>query len=265
MRPGPLLIVRTLMRSLAVLPLLALVSACAVGGGDEPSTTPRRDLAGRPSPLPTDLAPLPGASGGPTAEPTAGVSAPGGPGSADPRPGQSSSPQPGSSGGGPGPAAPYRAVTTTSDLQHDNDPSSPAYADLLSVGIEDDGTHARVTVTVRGTLPARAAADEVMGIGVDLYRQGNVGRESDYQLFADGEPSGWYAYLQTPKGFVRYPGQFALGGGRLVFTVPWSAIGSPHSGRFSGYVDWTRSSSAVTGNDASNDYAPTVGTSAYSR
>ena len=121
-----------------------------------------------------------------------------------------------------------------------------------------------MTVTVAGDLPLRAAAGETIGIGVDLYRSSS-GRESDYQLFADGEPDGWFAYLETPRGFVRYPGAFALGGQRLVFTVPWRAVGSVTAGRFSAFADWSQRTSAVTGNDASNDSAPALGTSAYSR
>jgi hypothetical protein len=241
---------------------VALLSGCAVGG-DQTTDTPRRDLAARPSPLPSDLPAPPGVGPTSSAGASASHSAAPTPGAPGQRPTSAPTASPG--GGQSGPAAPYRSVTTLNDLRGDADPSAPGYADLTNVGIEDDGTHARITVTVAGTLPTTTATDEVMGIGVDLYRQGNTGRESDYQLFADGEPTGWYAYLQTPKGFVRYPGQFALGGGRLVFTVPWSAIGAPRSGRFSAFVDWTRRSSSVTGNQGSNDYAPALGTSAYSR
>jgi hypothetical protein len=105
-----------------------------------------------------------------------------------------------------------------------------------------------------------------MGIGVDLYRTVTQG-ESDYQLFADGGPDGWFAYLQTPKGFVRYPGSFALSGARLVLTVPWSSLGGRRSGRFSAFVDWTQGGRPGTlgGNASSQDLAPEVGTVAYGR
>jgi hypothetical protein len=132
------------------------------------------------------------------------------------------------------------------------------------VTLADNGTMLRVTVVVDAALPARTADGETMGIGVDLYPPGN-GRESDYQVFADGEPDGWFAYLDTPDGFVRYPGTFGLGGGRVVFTVPWSAVGNPRIGRVSAFVDWTRRSAGLTGNKASNDYAPTLGTKVYAR
>jgi hypothetical protein len=141
---------------------------------------------------------------------------------------------------------------------------APAYADLRSVTLADNGTSLRVTVVMKGALPAKTAAGESMGIGVDLYRAA-VHRESDYQLFADGEPDGWFAYLDTPKGFVRYPGTFALGGATLVFTVPWASVGNPRTGRTSAFADWSQQSSAATGNPSSNDFVPTLGTTDYSR
>jgi hypothetical protein len=243
---------------------VAVLSGCAVGG-DEPVDHPRRDLAGRPSALPGDLPPPPAASATPlpagSAAPSPGTTSPGSVG--QPSGGSTGGPVGSSSPGAP--SAPFHEVVADSDFRGDADPSAPGYADLIGITIEDNGAQARVTLTVNGTLPAKTAAEEVMGVGIDLYRQGNTGRESDYQLFADGEPTGWYAYLQTPKGFVRYPGTFALGGGRVVFTVPWSAIGSPRSGRYAAFVDWTRKTGALTGNDGSNDYAPLVGTAPYSR
>ncbi|MDQ1694778.1 MAG: hypothetical protein QOJ03_131 [Frankiaceae bacterium] len=155
-------------------------------------------------------------------------------------------------------------MATMSDPRQDAGLDAPAYADLRAVTLADNGESLRVTLTLNGALPTRAADGETLGIGVDLYRPGS-GRESDYQLFADGEADGWYAYLDTPRGFVRYPGTFGMGGGRIVFTVPWSSVGQPRAGRFSAFVDWSRRSNALTGNKASNDYAPAVGTKTYSR
>jgi hypothetical protein len=44
-----------------------------------------------------------------------------------------------------------------------------------------------------------------------------------------------------------------------------SSVGSPTAGRFSAFIDWTRTASGLTGNKASNDYAPTLGTRPYAR
>ena len=139
---------------------------------------------------------------------------------------------------------------------------APAYGDLRSITIEDDGDRARVTVHLGAALPARGASGEAIGIGVDLYRTATQ-QESDYQLFADGGPDGWFAYLHTPKGFVRYPGSFALTADGLTFTVPWSALGAPSQARFSAFADWTQR--RTTGNAAGNDRAPLAGSAAFRR
>jgi len=242
---------------------LALGCGCAaVGGTPSTSDTPRRDLAVRPSPLPATSAgpgtapatPSSGRSGAPAPGSTTAGSSPGAPG-----PGSTTGP-----GGSPAPAAPFSPFLTMPDASGDAGLGAPAYADLHSVTLADNGTSLRVTVVMNGALPTATATGESMGIGVDLYRPA-AGRESDYQLFADGESDGWFAYLDTPKGFVHYPGTFALGGSTLVFTVPWSSVGNPTNGRTSAFADWTRRSSAATGNPSSNDYVPTLGTTNYSR
>jgi hypothetical protein len=254
------------------LPLLvataALVSGCAAAGGvPETSDTPRRDLAETPASLAPTTAPTGlGKPGKVRSTGTAG----------DPETSTSTQPDAGKDHGGGGadkgdgasapaePTGPFRTFATMTDGRSDAGLAAPAYGDLRFVTMASNGVALRVTVGVDGTLPQRLPDDEVMGIGVDLYPQRSQ-RESDYQLFVDGEPDGWYAYLQTPRGFVRYPGTFALGGNRLVFTVPLSSVKSPTAGRFSAFVDWTRRASGLTGNKASNDYAPTLGTKRYTR
>lgn len=212
----------------------------------------------------------PAASGSPGAT---GSTRPSGTASASTRPGASGSVPPGASSrppngttsagptGGPG-AAPFHQAGTTSDGRRDAGAVTPGYADLRTVTVEDDGTNARVTVTFDATVPATLPADETMGVGVDFFRT-TAQIESDYQLFADGEPDGWFAYLQTPKGFVRYPGTFGIGGRRLVFTVPWSALGSPRSGAFSAFADWTRDT--VPTNVSGEDHAPNLANARFTR
>jgi hypothetical protein len=244
------------------------LTACAAAGGDpETSDTPRRDLAERPTPIAgSDAGSRSGSPSGEDTEPrgSGAASAPAGATTdarrtGSPRPGDPTAPQP----DGASPAKPFHGIATLTDGSRDA-LGGPAYADLRSVTLADNGTTLRVTLVVDAALPARTADGETMGIGVDLYPPGH-GRESDYQLFADGEPDGWFAYLDTPDGFVRYPGTFGLGGGRVVFTLPWSAVGNPRIGRVSAFVDWTERSAALTGNEASNDYAPALGTKVYAR
>jgi hypothetical protein len=113
---------------------------------------------------------------------------------------------------------------------------APAYADGRLLSVEDLGERVRVTVQVSATVPAKLKTEEVIGIGVDFFRSG--GTESDYQLFADGGSDGWRAFLETPDGFVRYPGSFRLGGDSVQFEVAWADLGGPPKGSISAFVDW---------------------------
>jgi hypothetical protein len=167
-------------------------------------------------------------------------------------------------GGGPGGPSygPFRVVGSVDDRAGDAGTGVAAYADLRSITVEDEGTYARFTVRMAGPIPARLPADETMGIGVELYRT-RLQNESDYQVFADGQPDGWFAYLHTPDGFVRYPGTFGIGGDRLVFTLPWSALGGASSGTFAGFADWTRAETPT--NRAGEDRAPELTRQPYQR
>ena len=252
------------MRVAAFAAACSLLSGCVLGDKEDPGGLPHRDLAATPQ----SLAPL--ASLPPGVSPSASAASPGATGGATIRPSGATTSAPGpvigrpSRTGGPtaGAGAPYRLAGSTTDRTNDAEGTEPPYADLVAVTVEDNGTDARVTVVFAGDVPARLAADETMGVGVDFFR--SVGQvESDYQLFADGQPEGWFAYLDTPKGFVRYPGRFGVGGARVEFTVPWSALGSPASGRFSAYADWTRDTTPA--NAFSEDHAPDLGTASFSR
>ena len=94
-----------------------------------------------------------------------------------------------------------------------------------------------MTVTVNGGVPSRLAKGEVEGLGVDIDRGSNT--KNGYQLFASGDSRGWFAYLDTPKGFVEYPGTFGLGGPTFVFEVPWPSLGGRLAGRFDAFIDWS--------------------------
>jgi hypothetical protein len=157
-------------------------------------------------------------------------------------------------------------VALLDDMARDHGGEGPPYADVRRVVLLDDGSRSRIVVTMSGTLPLRPAAAEAFGIGVDLYATSGQ-FESDYQLFADGGPDGWFAYLHTPKGFVRYPGTFAVDGRTLVFTVPWGDVGGRRSGYFKAFADWTSGSTPGTlgGKAAANDRAPLAGTASYER
>jgi hypothetical protein len=162
----------------------------------------------------------------------------------------------GSAGGSTAP----RTVGGVSDGSGDAGLQAPAYADLATVSIVDTG-RARIVVDVGAGFPGRLAAGEVMGVGVDLYR-GN-GTESDYQVFADGSSEGWFAYLQTPGGFVEFPGTFLIGGRRMVFEVPWASIGAPPAGSFRSFIDWSKKATPI--NQFGQDLSPNSGKAPFRR
>lgn len=128
----------------------------------------------------------------------------------------------------------FTVIASLSDPAGDLGPDVPSFADLVRITIGDDGTRARITVDVAGALPARTARAEVEGIGVDLYRDSD-----DYQLFASGETTGWFGYLYAPQGFVPYEGDFEIEQERVIFTVPWTAIGGRGSGEFGVFLEWS--------------------------
>jgi hypothetical protein len=153
----------------------------------------------------------------------------------------------------PPPDANFAVVGSLADERGDLGADPPAYADVVSVTIGDDSVRARVTVQVAGKLPVRTRRTEVQGLGVDLYRD-----SGDYQLFASGEPDGWFGYLYTPDGFVRYRGDFEVQVDRVIFTVPWGAIGGRGDGELSLFLDWTGPNDRF-----SQDLAPESGTAPF--
>jgi hypothetical protein len=252
-------------RAGSVLLAALTLTGCVSGSKDEGAGTPQRALAVRPSslaPVPTDTVAPSASSSAPasgSARPGASHGSSGGPSAAASASAAGGGPAP--SGGG-APEAPYHQVGGTTDRGNDAGASTPAYADAVAVTVEDNGPNARITVSMRGDVPARVPSGETIGLGVDFYRS-RTQLESDYQVFADGEPDGWYAYLETPHGFVKYPGTFGLGGRRVVFTVPWTSLGGPSAGFFSAFVDWTRN--ATPANLAGEDHAPDLTNAPYTR
>ena len=255
-------------RRIAAWLVLALLApaGCAVGDapdGADPEPGPREELA-RPaeSLAPPSTSTPPGAggegsgAGGSDASSGAGSgSGSGGSPGSGAAPGSTTvppSPSPGSSS----PAA--RPLATFSDPADVS--GGPGSVDVVRVELADAGDALVATVVMAGKLPAKTAAGETLGIGVDLYK--GATRESDFQLFAEGAPEGWFAYLQGPKGFVRYRGGFAVGGRTIRFTVPWADLPGVRSGGFAAFADWSKPRD-VGPNAAAEDQAPDLGTRPY--
>jgi hypothetical protein len=152
----------------------------------------------------------------------------------------------------------YRVAASRTDAASDS--SGPAYTDVARVVIESDGARARISVTMHAAIRDPMPSGEQMAIGVDLYRTTSQA-ESDYQVYASGTPDGWVAFLDTPSGFVRYPGEFGIGGSTFVFTVPWSALGGITRGSAAAFMDWDRK--GIVLNETAHDRLPDEGRFSY--
>lgn len=126
-------------------------------------------------------------------------------------------------------------LLSAGDRTGDHGPEGPAWADLTAVELVELGNDLRVTIQFAGALPSTPAEGEVPLIGVDIG-EGDRG----YQLFVEGGGQSWEAYLQTPQGFVRYPGTFQLGGRSIVLQVPFNAVGSPTRAPVRAFVEWSQ-------------------------
>lgn len=162
---------------------------------------------------------------------------------------------------GTAPPRPLKTVGSTTDKAADAGPTTPAYADLRKVELEEDGQTLRVTVTLATTVPETVPDGELIGLGVNLYL-GDDRSDSDYQLFVDGQPEGWFAYLATPQGHVDYPGRLLIAGDRIVFEVPMSSVGGDSTIAFDAFLDWSTTGLIP---QAGEDHAPDSGQRPISR
>jgi hypothetical protein len=138
--------------------------------------------------------------------------------------------------GSTGDTSSWRELVSLEDPVADHG-EGPRYADLARLDFRERGDRLSLTVTLAGVVPAALADREVQGVGIDLFRSSSD--ESDYQVFLDGGRHGWRAFLQTPGGFVDFPGTFAVDGRTLSIVVPWSAVGGRDGADVSAFVDWS--------------------------
>lgn len=231
-----------------VLTVLVLLSGCAVGGDEiaGASPEPRAELAEKAEVAAENAGqPTPGGEQGRGERPAKNADA-GDATAAGAGVGGGAEYAGASDGSGPEagpeastadlPGAPWTELVSLDDPAADHG-SGPAYADLARIEFSERGDELAIAVTVRATVPGTLAEREVQGVGIDLFR--SSGDESDYQVFLDGGPHGWRAFLQTPDGFVDYPGTFAVEGRTLRAVVPWHAVGGREEAEASVFVDWS--------------------------
>ena len=230
-----------------------LLTGCAVGGDDpqaDGEPIPRAALAeqaevaalNRPdeqegAPGTAELERRPGPDGdaagrpGPRSSKADGSSGPSGAQSAP------QAPPPPSGSSGEHPSTRDWPVLVRVDDAADDHGDGPGYADLREVELRESGGRLAVSVKVGEVVPGRLVAREVQGVGIDVFRSRSD--ESDYQVFLDGGVDGWRAFLQTPHGFVDFPGTFAVTGPTLEVVMPWSALGGRSGGEVSVFADWS--------------------------
>lgn len=129
-------------------------------------------------------------------------------------------------------------LLAVSDRVGDHGARGPDWADLRSLELVEIGNDLRVTVRFEGQLPSRPPEGEVPLVGINIGDDG-------YQLFVEGGGESWAAYLDTPDGFVAYPGTFQLAGRALVLQVPFNAVGSPTRAPVRTFVEWSRDSGTL--------------------
>jgi hypothetical protein len=239
--------------------LLGALGGCATGGGDdvEAAVGAPREMAEPAAPLPAgeSVELTPTSAPAPTPAPTAAgdPSTPSSTAQATTSTTTAAGTSSNSSATGP-----WRRVAETADAARDADNGAPVFADLTGVVVEERGDEVRVAIALAGDVPAKLADGEVVGLGFDLFRTG--GKESDFQLFLDGGTEGWFAYLQTPTGFVEYPGSLLVGQRQIVFVVPVASIGGPGAVSFSVFLDYSKEQAVR--NVVTSDKAPESGRTA---
>lgn len=205
--------------------------ASVTDGGASSAVSPPADGAATPtSAEPTSP---PSASRGATASPSGPVGDP----SPATSPSAPASPAPASPGPPPPRAGPVVLLAVT-DAAGDHGARGPDWADLRALELEEVGEDLRVTARFSGPLPAAPPEGEVPLMGIDIGDQG-------YQLFVEGGGGAWAAYLDTPDGFVEYPGTFELAGRAMVLQVPFNALGSPTRAPVRAFVEWSRDQGLV--------------------
>ena len=240
------------MRRAYVVAVAAMVLVGCAQPEPVPTSQPDRDAAVAPTVIEEEPSPVPLAPASTPSDPAPDASAGGDARAATPAPDpeptapEGSGPtspdeSPDTEGVNDQPAVPEPVVVLgVADARGDHGLEGPAWVDLVSVEFVDLGNDLEVTLRFAGALPSAPPEGEVPLIGVDILEQDNG--ESAYQLFVDGGGQQWGAHLQTPQGFVPFPGTFVIGGRAMTLTLPWNALGSPTRGPVRAYVEWSRES-----------------------
>lgn len=151
------------------------------------------------------------------------------------------------------PARNYTEKARGSDRAGDHGSAARGYADLVGLVADSSDDFVRLSVLLKDQPPVALATSEVMGIGIDVY-DGPLALDSSHQLFADGGSDGWTGYFEAAGERVPYPGSLTVGRNRLIFEVPWAALGGKREVHLRVFADWSNGSGAF-----GEDFLPDIG------
>jgi hypothetical protein len=133
------------------------------------------------------------------------------------------------------------ALASRSDPSGDGEVKGevPAYAEMTGASIRGLGDDVELTVTFAESLPEKMPDEDTsMSVRFQL-----TGRDDAPYLYADGDKKGWAAGINA---WDEYPGEFWMAGNKLIFRLPWDALGGAQ--RFEWYANdsWVETDLATT-------------------
>jgi hypothetical protein len=153
--------------------------------------------------------------------------------------------QPGTTGGGNendnGSQDISRAVASRGDSASDGEGNgdTPNYAEMTRASVRGTGENVELTVTFAEALP-QAMPDGNTFMAVGFRFEGK--REKPY-VYADGDRSGWTPGVSSSDS---YPGEFSVSGNKMIFTLPWSALGGAQKFKWYANDSWVKSGLVTT-------------------
>lgn len=146
--------------------------------------------------------------------------------------------------GGDGPKHekdPSRGYAARGDADSDAESHGdvPLYAEITRATVEGLGQNVRLTMTFAANVP-QAMPDNNTFFNAGFRFDGP--EDDDPYVYADADDQGWKP--STKSG--NYPGSFSVTGPKIVFELPWSALGGARSFKWYGNDSWVNSGLVTT-------------------
>jgi hypothetical protein len=134
-----------------------------------------------------------------------------------------------------------RAVASRGDSSSDGEGNgdTPIYADMTRASIKGNGQSVELTVTFAETVPqVMPDGNTFMAVGFRFE-----GKRNKPYVYADGDKSGWTPGINSSES---YPGEFSVSGNKMVFTLPWAALGGAQKFKWYANDSWVKSGLVTT-------------------